>query len=59
MNSLQLVLEDKLMSHVPMTGNTMQKWDLFKTLVRETAESTPGLKKRAQLTGSMLMMRAS
>ena len=39
-------LDDKLMSHGCMTGNTAQKWDQFKILVRESAESTLGLKKR-------------
>lgn len=39
-------LDDSLASQGPLTGSATQKWDKFKTLVKETAQSTLGPKKR-------------
>ena len=39
-------LDDKLISHGSLSGETTQKMDQFKVLVRESAEPTLGLKKR-------------
>ncbi|XP_062841273.1 uncharacterized protein LOC134300780 [Trichomycterus rosablanca] len=39
-------LDDKLTSHGPLTGSPTQKWDQFSTMVKETAQSILGQKKR-------------
>ncbi|KAL8580618.1 hypothetical protein ACOMHN_046821 [Nucella lapillus] len=39
-------LDDRLTSHIPLTGSPTQQWAQFSTAVKETAQSTLGPKKR-------------
>ena len=39
-------LDKTLASHGPLTGNTSQKWDQFKTVVKDSAQSALGMRKR-------------
>ncbi|KAL6488465.1 hypothetical protein MHYP_G00022060 [Metynnis hypsauchen] len=39
-------LDDSLASHGPLTGDATQQWDQFKTLVKDTAQTVLGSKKR-------------
>ncbi|KAL8570336.1 hypothetical protein ACOMHN_035754 [Nucella lapillus] len=39
-------LDNKLTSHGPLTGSSTQQWVQFSTIVKEAAQSTPGLNKR-------------